>query len=386
MLKALFRPKAGNKKATKLSFGSSRRAQRYRRRAVRVALLTANFAVLVLVTLFVTRGSGQGQNQNLQSALPATNAQEEVTNPLDQLSTADIAVHIARMANLPEARAVVNKADTVNTELSLSSTDQTIVAKPQIADTAAKSSKDIKRYTVLQGDTVPSLAVKFGITSDSIRWSNNLGNDTLTPGSKLLIPPINGIVYTVKAGETPDSLAAKFKANKDFIVEANDAETTGLKANQVVLIPDGSISAFSRPVFGGTVASFSSAGFSATYGSGGYDRGYCTWWADYRRAQVGKPIPSNLGNASTWKSRSQAAGIPVGNTPQQYAVWWVPPRDYYGHVGFVEIVNADGSIWISEMNSHGQVSPTNGAPAGGWNRVDYRLIPADQVRNYSYIY
>ncbi len=93
-------------------------------------------------------------------------------------------------------------------------------------------------YTTKAGDTVSSVAAQFGVTSDSIRWSNGLNNDMVAPGTKLHIPPVNGIVYTVQASDTPDSLAARFRANKDKIVAYNDAEIKGLTPGQQIIIPD----------------------------------------------------------------------------------------------------------------------------------------------------
>src|SRR4029079_4055940 len=101
---------------------------------------------------------------------------------------------------------------------------------------------------------------------------------------------------------------------------------------------------------------------------------YCTWWAATRRAQAGRPIPSNLGNASTWKILAQRAGRGVGNAPQAGAVIWTPPRDYYGHVGYVESVDADGTVHVSEMN------------VMGWGRVSSKTLSAAEAARYGYIY
>ena len=48
---------------------------------------------------------------------------------------------------------------------------------------------------------------------------------------------------------------------------------------------------------------------------------------------------------------------------------------YYGHVAFVERVNSNGSILVSEMNF--SASP---------GILTYRTIPAYQVRNYKFIH
>src|SRR6185437_7086198 len=138
-----------------------------------------------------------------------------------------------------------------------------------------------------------SIATKFNVTSDSIRWSNNLISSTVNPGQKLYIPPVNGIVYTVKSGDTPDSLASKYNANKEQIIEYNDAEISGLTPGERIIIPNGQVS---TTVY--SVASTSSAfawGTGPVYGYNGYDFGWCTW---YVASQIS--VPSNWGNASSW--------------------------------------------------------------------------------------
>ncbi len=301
---------------------------------------------------------------------------ESASTALDQLSSADIAVQVARVAQLPQMSAVQNRADTVNAALTVAPADDTVVAKPQVVATAIKTKKDIISYTTVAGDTIGGIAAKFGVTSNSVRWSNGFTGENIAAGKQLYISPIqNGIVYQVKAGDTPDTLAVKFRANKEQIILFNDAEVGGLKVGERIVIPDGDGSP--APAVRGNFSANTTTfpwGNGAVWGGGGYDRGYCTWWAAYRRMQVGHPVPSNLGNARTWKSLAAAAGIPVGNAPKQYAVIWTPPRDYYGHVGFVEKVNEDGSVYVSEMNT------------AGWNKVSYKTLSAADAARYSYIY
>lgn len=340
------------------------------RRIVRYGILGANLMVLVLVIVFVVGSSGNNQSSR-QNALAFTASTNDVASPVDQLSSADIAVNVARLAQLDEATSVANKADTVNAQLSITPAENSVVAKPEIITTSLKSRKDIQQYVTVPGDTISTLATKFGITSDTIRWSNNLSTEQIRAGTKLVISPINGIVYTVKAGDTVDSISARFHANKDHLVIFNDIELSGLPVGQQIVVPDGvQVGGSARA---GT-ASFAWGGFSPVYGGNGYDYGYCTWWAAVRRAQIGRPVPSNLGNAATWKVLAQRAGLAVGTKPAAGAVIWTPPRDYYGHVGFVESVNADGSVNISEMNT------------AGWARVSHKTLSAAQAANYWYIY
>lgn len=356
----------------------TRLSKKSRKRFVRYGLVFANMALLIGVTGFLVY-SNQTEDGASQSAVFPV-AEETQTNPLDQLSSADIAVQIAQVSRLEQRAAVANKADTVNAQLAVSASDAKVVAKPQIVTEGLKSKYDIAFYTTARGDTVSKVAKKFGVTSDSVRWSNGLDGDALAANKRLVIPPINGIVVKVTASDTPQSLALKYNASKAKIIAFNDAEINGLRPGELIVIPGGSPQAVNRPVLAAAATTAnSSAGFawggqSPVYGGNGYDYGYCTWWAALRRSQIGRPVPSNLGNASTWKALAAAAGLGVGNTPQTGAVIWTPPRDYYGHVGFVEEVYPDGRVKISEMNTV------------GWGVSSTKILSPSQAAAYSYIY
>lgn len=304
------------------------------------------------------------------------------SDPLDQLSSADIAVNLALMTNLPESTAVINQADSVGAELAVPPAHTTVISKPQVVATTLKSRLDITSYVVQPGETVSSIAAKFNVTSDSIRWSNDLTGDAVAAGTTLTIPPVNGIVYTVNVGDTPDTLATKYRANKEQIIASNDAELTGLVAGTKILIPNGQLPAPTSARRGG------GGSFSLYFASGaynGYDKGFCTWYVADKRAKIGRAVPVGLGNASTWDNRAPSAGLLVNKTPA-YGAAVVTSQRGAGHVAFVEVVNDDGSIWISEMNSRGQVSMTDSRPAGGWGKVDWKLIPASLASSYSYIH
>jgi surface antigen len=339
-----------------------------KRRLVRSGLIGLN-AILVLAVmaavLFYPR-HGSPTTAPLNSVAAESN---QPANPLDQLASANIAVTVARMSGIDEATAVTNQADSESTELALASASSSVVAKPQVVTTSFKSNKDIIVHTVVAGDTVSSLASKYGVTSDSIRWSNNLKGESLQVGKVLYIPPegVNGIVYTVVAGDTPASLARKFSSDSDKIIAFNFAEVSGLKVGERIVIPDGSKAAI---IAARTTSSYYGWGGTAQYGYNGYDYGYCTWWVAHLRAQAGNPVPSNLGNASTWGYRAKAYGLPTGTTPRVGAAVVTSTRGA-GHVAYVTAVNGDGTITISEMNHL------------GWNRTDTRTI-ADA--GYTYIY
>lgn len=351
-------------------------AKKHRKKTTRYGLFAANLLVLFGVLLFVAHKPGSTQPSSSNS-IAKVNSEEIASNPLDQLSSADIAVHIAQAAHLTETTSVVNNADTVNAELSVAPAGNVVSAKPQVIATGLKSRKDIQYYKVKPGDTVESIAAQFGITSDTIRWSNGLAVSDPSPGTTLVISPINGIVYVVKSGDTLESLASKYHSNRDLIAVFNDVESGKLPVGARIVIPAGqppAEAAVATLTDIGQSGGFAWGGYDAVYGGNGYDYGYCTWWAALRRAQTGHPIPSNLGNASSWKILAQRAGIGVGNTPRAGAVIWTPPRDYYGHVGYVESVDADGTVHVSEMNVR------------GFGVRSTRTLSAAQAAAYGYIY
>ncbi len=315
-----------------------------------------------------------------KSSLLAQSASNASDNPLDQLSSAEIASHVASLTRITEMNAVRNQADTENSQLAVTPADAKVVSKPQLVSTARKSNKDIQSYVTVAGDTVSSVAAKFGVSSENLKLSNGINGENIAAGTQLYIPPngLNALVYVVKNGDTPEKLAETYRTNKDAIIAFNDAEVAGLKVGARILIPDGTrpvtrYASANTGIYSGS--SFAWGGGAPVYGgANGYDYGYCTWYAAVRRAQAGRPVPSNLGNASSWKVLAARAGFGVGNTPAAGAIIWTPPRDYYGHVGYVESVDADGTVHVSEMN------------VAGWGRVSTKTLSPAQAAAYGYIY
>ena len=344
------------------------RRRAVRRRAVRIALLTGNVLILAIILAFVLQNPRTTATSRSAVGTPNTQA---VVNPLDQLSSADIALTVARLNNLPETTAINNQADSQAAELTMAPTTDTVVSKPQVVATALKSRSDIKTYKTQSGDTISSLATKFGVTSDSIRWSNSLVGDAVAAGVNLTIPPVTGIVYTVKTGDTVDSLATKYKASKDQIIAYNDTEIAGLTIGEQIIIPNGALAA---PILVRAAAASSSTGFAwgggaPIYGYNGYDYGYCTWYVASRIA-----VPSNWGNANTWDNYAPQSGWTVSSTPRAGAIAQ-SDKGYEGHVAIVEAVSDDGSqMKYSDMNG-----------LAGFGRVGYSgWVSASYFPHYIY--
>lgn len=354
-----------------------------RKHYVKGSILLVNVGLFIGVAVLVSASKAQ-PSQPVQSIAPSiltAAAAEKSTNPLDELSSADIAVNIAKVTALPEVNSVKNKADTINAGLAVASADEKIVAKPQIVSEGLKSKHDIIEYKTKKGDTVKSIAKKFGVKPDTVRNSNNLQGNTVAVGVKLLISPVDGLVYQVSSGDTPASIAREYEVEKETLVAINDAELTHkFKVGEYIIIPDAVPQDESSDGSGGSssytrsVGSFS-FGVTPVYRENAYAYGWCTWHAANRRHEIGRPIPSNMGNAVSWLSVAQAAGLPTGNKPRAGAVLYhLSAATSLGHVAFVEKVNKNGSFLVSDMNY----------PI--WGTVTYRVVPASETSQYRFIY
>src|SRR4051812_42770013 len=69
-------------------------------------------------------------------------------------------------------------------------------AAPQPEQAAAPSVATPQSYQVQDGDTVKSIAAKFGLTSDTVMWANDLETpDLISVGQQLVIPPTDGVLF-----------------------------------------------------------------------------------------------------------------------------------------------------------------------------------------------
>lgn len=92
-----------------------------------------------------------------------------------------------------------------------------------------------------------------------------------------------------------------------------------------------------------------------------YTAGYCTWYVKNRRPS----LPNNLGNANTWAGRARAQGMATGSIPRTGAV-----GQRGMHVVYVERVNSNGTVTISEMNRRGLfVISTRTVPASDFTYI-----------------
>lgn len=193
---------------------------------------------------------------------------------------------------------------------------------------AALLAAQIQEHVVAEGETLSTIAKQYETTWERLfaKNANMTDPNLIKVGDKLVIPK-------------PDEQLA-IRANPEPVEAVQSSLSTKPKATP-------------------------KATYVASRGSSPgntYAQGYCTWYAKNKRSD----LPNNLGNADTWVSRARAQGIPTGSAPVAGAI-----GQKGMHVAYVERVNGDGTIFVSEMNYV------------GLGVVSSRTVPANY---FQYIY
>jgi len=126
-----------------------------------------------------------------------------------------------------------------------------VLTIPGVSDNEDENNGAVFYYTVERGDSLWSIARRFGITAQEIRDANNLTSDTLSVGQSLIIPGIssdedlednNGNetvpnTYTVQSGDSLWSIANRFGITVNDLKTANSLTSNLLSVGQILVIP-----------------------------------------------------------------------------------------------------------------------------------------------------
>lgn len=101
------------------------------------------------------------------------------------------------------------------------------------------ASNEVIEYEVKGGESFSSIAAKFNISIDTIRWANDFDKShTLQPGDTLKIPPVSGLIHTVKSGETLGGIAQKYDVAIEDIMRQNLLlSASDLKSGATIVVP-----------------------------------------------------------------------------------------------------------------------------------------------------
>lgn len=337
----------------------------------------ATIVTLPATTATVGVNGMQGQNAdiaNVNTGLSAANNPSKVINKpatktANDVKTVNMASDVATVSNLSSTNSVTSNAESTNTLAALAQAEVGSASKRQNAS-ISRIVKALNTYRVKSGDNVPLVAEKFSISPDTLRKANNINDDTLAAGSLITVPATDGIVYTVQSGDSLDSIGGRYQVNPSDILAINNVDQSNIKDGMRLLLPDAA----------GVTLIANSVGRPTPFvprvrfvSGNNYAYGYCTWYAYNRRRELGLPVAGGWGNANTWDTRAAMNGYTVDRHPEPGAIFQTKAGPY-GHVGIVERVNPDGSIFISEMNY------------AGWNRRSTRTISGSALNGLRFIH
>ncbi len=131
---------------------------------------------------------------------------------------------------------------------SLSSNMIAVGQRLLVKDTS--SSEDIGiYYTVQKGDTLYGIANQYGLTVDELKKMNNLTSNTLTINQKLLVSGTGENTsssdydtYIVKSGDSLWSIARKYNTTVNKLKDINNLKSDLLSVGMKLLVPRGSVS------------------------------------------------------------------------------------------------------------------------------------------------
>lgn len=344
-------------------------------------ILTAGFTIGLVAVGSMNKGAS-GTTLSLDSF-----AKSDYDISVDQLTEMYVVADLSDALNLASASDVASNYVVTTSMYDAGQTATGKLEKPSI--TNIEVSRGVIEHVVQGGENAETIAAKYGISADQLRWSNNLKNNEIPVGTVLHLPSVPGIVYTVKAGDTVESIAAKYGSSAVEITALNDLEESGVAEGAMIIIKNGSLPENERPEYVAprrSSTTYSTTTYRYSYLGSASDRqniqviyprftgaggGQCVNWASYMRPDLGA---LRLGNARDWARGAAARGYSVNRTPSAGAIFQTS-SGWYGHVGYVEAVNADGSITVTEMN-YGYVP----------YRVIRATIPAGSVGNFNYIH
>ncbi len=100
----------------------------------------------------------------------------------------------------------------------------------------------ISTYVVREGDSLSEISDMFNVSGNTILWANNIDKNGLKPGMTLIILPVSGIRHTVASGDTLASLARKYGSDAEEIASYNGLSAgDSLSSGATVIIPGGEV-------------------------------------------------------------------------------------------------------------------------------------------------
>ena len=104
------------------------------------------------------------------------------------------------------------------------------------ADSTGDNGND-NYYVVKSGDTLWSIARKYNLSVNELKALNNLSNNVLSVGQRLIVGKESSNDYVVSAGDTLWAIARKFNVSVDDIKALNNLSSNNLSIGMILKIP-----------------------------------------------------------------------------------------------------------------------------------------------------
>lgn len=184
----------------------------------------------------------------------------------------------------------------------------------------AEAVPPIQEYTLSASDTVWTIANYYGLSPEAIAFANGITDPYhLQVGRQIMIPPLEGALYTVVEGDTVESVAERFKVAPTVIKDYNrlSFEPEHFAPGQLIFVENAALPKL--PALPETNASvIARPAISAPSAKSG---GYLSWpvagivtqymWAGHTGVDIAAPFGSGLA-ASVNGTISQNGWVAVG--------------------------------------------------------------------------
>ncbi len=237
---------------------------------------------------------------------------------------------------------------------------------------------EIISHIVAEGETISSIAQRYGLKPSTILWENNLTDKSkIKPGQELNILPVDGVRHKVTRGETIYSIGKKYGldgSQVQMIVDypfnefLND-ETFELVVGQYLMVPEGIKAEVKLPSGSTGIARFGTitpdAGTVSALGSfiwpasGGITQGYSFFHKaiDIANRAAGPILAADAGLVTTagWPDSSGYGNRVVIDHGNGYVT-------LYAHMSVIQVVSGQrvkrGDV-IGQMGSTGRSTGTH---------------------------
>ncbi|MCB9820315.1 CHAP domain-containing protein [Candidatus Nomurabacteria bacterium] len=220
-----------------------------------------------------------------------------------------------------------------------------------------------------QGLIASSLAGAEMVSPGTLALTDSLAESVETPSPQPSLAP------APKTDDTPKSIESPKPKPKDPAPAPAPAPKPKPKPKpKPVVLPNGGYPAHLMN------CRVDANAFSYGYDAWGYGCRQCVSYAAWKMLEKTGRAPMYWGNANQWPGKARANGYKTGTKPRAKSIG-VMNIGYYGHVVWVESINANGTLNISQYNAW-----LPNKPNGGWGWYsEYRGVSPSSYQTYIYV-